>query len=278
MYGFVGTGELTAAIVTGLAGPAGPTGDSSPLGASGGAGIFLSPRGKEIGQELAERFPDVRVCSNNQEVIDSTPVVVLAVRPQVAQEVLQELTFHDQVVVSAIAAVSLAQLREWAPGAAAYVRSIPLPAAANRQSLTAMYPDDPTARELFERVGQVVVPADEQTLDAFSAATATAAAHLDYVATIADWLSTNGVAATDATAYMAHLFAQLGQSLDQPNVSLTELAAAHMTPGGLNQQFKTDLHQAGVPNAVRAGLDRVLARVRGTAHENQPPAPDPVRP
>jgi pyrroline-5-carboxylate reductase len=255
MYGFVGTGELTAAIVTGLA-------------TQGGEAIFLSPRGREIGRELAERFPTVRVCASNQEVVDSVPVVVLAVRPQVAQEVLQELAFRDQVVVSAMAGVSLAQLREWAPGAARYVRSIPLPAAANHQSLTPMYPDDPAARDLFERVGQVVVPADEPTLDVFSAATATAAAHLDYVATIAGWLSTNGVAAADATAYMAHLFAQLGQSLDQPNLSLTELTAAHMTPGGINQQFMTGLRQDGVPDAVRTGLDRVLARLRGSVQES----------
>lgn len=255
MYGFVGTGELTAAIVTGLCVAGEPP------------EVLLSPRGREIGRELARQFPSVRVCLSNQEVVDSAPVVVLAVRPQIAREVLQELTFRDQVIVSAMAGVSLAQLRDWAPGAATYVRSIPLPAAANRESLTAMYPEDPTARELFERVGQAVVAADEATLDSFSAVTATAAAHLDYVATIAGWLSANGVATTDATAYTAHLFAQLGQSLDQPNLSLTELTAAHMTPGGINQQFMADLRDDGVPDAVRAGLDRVLTRLRGSDQE-----------
>ena len=152
-YGFLGAGAITAAIVEGL-------------GVADPPAVFLSPRGREVGQELVARFSNVQVCESNQDVLDNATSIVVAVRPQL-------------------------------------VRFIPLPSAARAQSLTAMYPDNAVARELFSRVGGVLVPGEEKTLEAFSAATATFAAHLDYLATIADWLAEQDVdrAAANAALY-----------------------------------------------------------------------------
>ncbi|TDV40962.1 NAD(P)-binding domain-containing protein [Actinophytocola oryzae] len=252
-YGFVGAGELTAAVVTGL-----------NADAAAPPEVFLSPRGRAVGRELADRFPNVRVRGSNQEVLDATTTVVLAVRPPVAAEVLAELTFRpEHVVVSALAGVHLARLREWTAPAGHVVRSIPLPQAVRRQSLTALYPDHAVARELFERVGGVVVPAEEAALDSFSAATATFAAHLDYLTTIAGWLADHGVDRDTASAYTAHIFGQLGESLLTHTGDLAELTGRYMTPGGINEQLLGDLRGAGVPDTVRGALDRVLARLRG---------------
>lgn len=245
-YGFVGTGELTAAIVEGL---------------GAGAAVFLSPRNHDIAHDLAGRFPNVRVCGGNQEVLDSADTVVLAVRPQVVREVLAELAFRpEHVVVSAVAAVTVGRLREWVAPAQRVVRSIPLPTASRRASRTAMYPEDAAARALFESVGDVVVPADEATLATFSAATATFAAHLDQLATIAGWMAEHGVAPEDANGYIAHVFGELGRTLAQHQGTLGELARKHETPGGINEQFRTAVRD---PDRVRRALDDVLNRVKG---------------
>lgn len=248
-YGFVGTGELTAAIVEGLGS------DTPPQ-------ILLSPRNHRIAHDLAARFPNVRVCGSNQEVLDRTTTVIVAVRPQIARDVLGELTFRPgHVVVSAVAALSLAELRDLVRPAERVVRSIPLPTASRRASCTALHPDDPVARALFESVGEVVVPEDETALAAFSAATATFAAHLDQLATIASWMTAHGVAPEDANAYVAHVFGELGHTLRRHEGTLDELAAKHMTPGGINEQFRAALREAGVPVHIGHGLDAVLARL-----------------
>ncbi|MCR6490808.1 NAD(P)-binding domain-containing protein [Amycolatopsis sp. OK19-0408] len=246
-YGFVGTGELTAAIVEGLR-------DEAPR-------IFLSPRNHDIAHDLAGRFPNVRVCRDNQEVLDSAGTVVLAVRPQVFRDVLGELTFRpEHVVISAVAAVGLDELRRFVAPAERVVRSIPLPTASRRAGRTAMFPDDVVARSLFESVGDVVVPADEATLATFSAATATFAAHLDQLATIAGWMAEHGVASEDADSYVAHVFGELGRTLARHDGTLGELARKHETPGGINEQFRTAVRD---PERVRRALDDVLARVSG---------------
>lgn len=251
-YGFVGTGEITAAIVEGLC-----EGVAEP------PEIYLSPRGRSTAAELAARFPQVTVCSSNQEVLESCAVIVLAVRPQIVREVLGELSFKpDHVVISAVAGVQVESLRVLT-GAAEITRVIPLPSASSRSSLTAMYPENAVARALFEAVGSVVVPDSESALEAFSAATATVAAHLDYLSTIAGWLAAQGVDEDDATSYISKIFGPVGASVLDHTGPFDTLIGKYMTPGGINEQIMTDLRNEGVPDQVRHALDRVLTRLRG---------------
>ncbi|WP_410657601.1 NAD(P)-binding domain-containing protein [Amycolatopsis sp. lyj-112] len=251
-YGFVGAGEITAAIVEGLS-----------KDVTDAPSIFLSPRSRSVGQELADRFPNVKVCAGNQEVLDNATSIVLAVRPPIAQEVLADLTFRpEHVLISALAGARLAQLREWAAPAGDVVRTIPLPPAARRQSLTAMYPDNAAARTLFDSIGGTVVPDEEEGLNVFSAATATFAAHLDYLGTIAAWMTDQGIEDTVATTFTSHIFGQLGQSLLEHDGALETLTGKHMTPGGLNEQLLTELRTEGVPDTVRHALDGILTRLR----------------
>lgn len=250
-YGFIGAGEITAAIVEGLSAEV----PDPPA-------VFLSPRGREVAQGLAARYPNVQVCDSNQDVLDRATHVVLAVRVPIARAVLEELEFEPRhVLVSAVAGVSLADLREWAAPVERVVRSIPLPPAAHRQSRTVMYPDDDVARELYERVGDVLVSPDEDVMASFQVATATFAAHLDYLATIADWLADHGVDHAAATGYVSHIFGQVGQSLLNHPDELTALRDRHTTPGGLNEQVLTALRDAGLPAATRQALEAVHTRV-----------------
>jgi pyrroline-5-carboxylate reductase len=53
----------------------------------------------------------------------------------------------------------------------------------------------------------------------------------------------------------------LSDELTAPGANFAALARAHTTPGGLNEQFSRGLDEAGVYDAVRAGLDAVLARI-----------------
>ncbi|MEV6526845.1 NAD(P)-binding domain-containing protein [Longispora sp. NPDC051575] len=253
MFGFVGAGALTTAVVEGLS-----------AGVAEPPPILLSPRGREVGRELAGRYPNVRVCSSNQDVVRDATTIVLAVRPQLAAEVMAELSFRPgQAVLSAMAGVRLEQLRDWGAPAGRVARVIPLPAAARRRSLTVLYPDVDAGRALFDRVGEVLVPGAERTLDAFSTATATFAAHLDYLATIVDWLTDQGVDPGAAAAYTTRIFGQLGESLTGHTGTLAELTAEYMTPGGINEQVMADLRGEGVPGSVRRALDRVMGRLRG---------------
>lgn len=251
-YGFVGVGEISAAIVEGISTAAEPP------------DLYLSPRGHAVGRELASRFANVHVCESSQDVLDRATSIVLAVPRPAAEAVLTELSFRpDHVVMSAVAGLRLHDIQEWTGHVGHIVRTIPLPQAAHRQSLTTIYPDNAAARDVFGLVGGVLVPGEEETLDVFSAATATFAAHLDYLSTIAAWLTEHDVDRDTATTFITHIFGQLGQSLSLQDDALATMTGKHTTPGGINEQVRNDLRHDGVPEAVRHALERVLARLRG---------------
>lgn len=48
----------------------------------------------QVASRLADKFPIVRVGADNQDVVDSADIVFLAIRPQIAEEVITELRFR----------------------------------------------------------------------------------------------------------------------------------------------------------------------------------------
>lgn len=252
-YGIVGVGAIAASIVTGLS-----EGIADP------PAILLSPRTAETAARLAARYPNVRVCADNQAVIDGSSVVILSLRPQDAPAVLPTLRFSAaQQVVSVMAALSIEALGPLVAPATAIARAIPLPSVAQRQCLTPILPPGGAARALFDPLGGVIEIEDGKVFDAISAATATVAAHFAYLGAVSGWLARHGVPSQEAESYIAGMFAGLTPSLSSGE-SLAHLAREHATRGGINELFREHLTQSGLFDAVELGLDKVLRRVAGS--------------
>ena len=249
-YGVLGVGSIAAAIVTRLC-----DGVTNPPDA-------CSPPGTPSARPARGTPPTVRVAADNQEVVDAGDVVIVCLLPVHANDVLPGLGFRpEQAVISAIAGLHLAQLAELVAPATDLARSIPLPAVATRGSVTPVHPATEAAATVFDRLGGTMEIADEVAYESVAAASATVAAYFRYLATIADWLSGHGIPTAEAQRYVAATFAALSTELDSPEVDFVALTRAHMTPGGLNEQFARDVGAAGTYDAVRVGLDAVLARI-----------------
>lgn len=250
-YGVLGVGSIAAAIVTGLC-----DGVADP------PEVVLSPRNAQRSGDLAARFPTVRVAADNQAVIDAAEVVVVCLLPGDAAEVLAGLTFRaDQAVLSAVAALHLDRLADAVAPATDLALVTPLPAVATRRGATPVHPGTSAATGLFDRLGGSLVLDDELAYEAIGAASATVAAYFRYLGTIAGWLAERGIPGEQARRYVADTFAALAGELSAPGADFDALASAHATPGGLNEQLARDLAEAGAYDAVRAGLDAVLARI-----------------
>jgi pyrroline-5-carboxylate reductase len=250
--GFVGTGTIAAAMVEGL------------CGAGADIQVVLSPRSAAVGAALAARFANVRVAPTNQAVLDASSVVVLAVRPQIASEVLSGLRFREEHhVVSLIATLTLAYLKDATAPAALVTRAVPLPSVARRQGPTAIYPSDDTVKALFDRLGTAIALDSESDFDAFTAATAVMASYFGFADTVASWMQRNGVTDTKAHAYVSQMLQGLaGAAPAAPGRSFAELAGEHQTRGGLNEQVLQSISTNGRFVALDRALDEVLARLR----------------
>lgn len=249
--GFIGTGTITAHIVQGLK-------------ASGLADwqVVLSPRSESVAATLAV-LPGVSVAADNQAVIDSSDAVVLAVRPQVAAEVLKPLRFHpDRPLISLIAATSLEDLGAWT-GAQQICRAIPLPSVEARTCVTPVFPPNPLAMQLFDALGQALPVHDLAAFDAYATGSAVMATWFGMAETAAGWMVENGIPAADAETYMRGLFADLGVTVRDKTRSLETLRHDHATKGGLNEQIWRVFGENGGPQALSAGMSSVMARIGG---------------
>jgi pyrroline-5-carboxylate reductase len=250
--GFVGTGAITSAIVTGM------RADEASFGC-----IVLSPRNRDVAARLAARFARVSVAQSNQDVLDRSDVVFLAVRPQVAQDAIAALKFRpDQRVISLVATFSRDRIAALVQPAGAVACAVPLPTVADRLGPTAIFPPDSVAAAIFGRLGIAIEVASEDEFRALWSSTAVMATYFLLLDTLCSWLTRHGVPPARARDYIAAMFGGLGSSRRSGGASFARLAGEFATKGGLNEQCADELTRAGVFDACALALDSVLARVQ----------------
>lgn len=250
--GFVGTGALTAAIVAGLKSVA-----------DNAVSVLLSPRNEEIAAGLASRFKDVRVAPDNQAVLDGSDTVMLAVRPQVAHEVIPSLRFRaDHHVVSLIATLSLGDIATLVAPAHRLTKALPMPMIALRQGATILYPPDRDMAAFFGNLGKAIEVENASEFDALSVVTATYASYFKYLDTIHTWLKAQGIDEAKGRDYVATLFKALANAPETaPEASFMHLSQEYATRGGINEQVLNELSKAGLFDAFNLSLDGVHKRI-----------------
>ncbi|MFT4086125.1 MAG: NAD(P)-binding domain-containing protein [Gordonia sp. (in: high G+C Gram-positive bacteria)] len=248
--GFIGVGSIARAIVEGLC-----TGDAPPE-------ILLAPRSASVSAELAERFPTVRVCADNDAVVDASDIVFLALRTEHCPGVVADLAFRaDQIIVDVMISVGLEQLRAMLPEhsrAVTIVRAMPLQEVRRRDCVTVVYPPDPRIEELFGPLGGALAVDGEAAFTAFGVLSATMSSYYAYLASIASWAAEQGVPAGDADRFLRSLFGGAGRALDENDTPFDALRAEHETPGGANERIREQWFTASQPS-LQTVLDELLA-------------------
>lgn len=250
--GFIGTGTITAAIVRGLA----AAGQSDP--------ILVSPRNAQLSSALAGEFPFVQVASDNQDVIDRSTLVFLAVRPQVFEEVMAPLSFSTTPdIVSLVPSVSLDHLRQLVGPGPRLSRAVPLPFVEQLSGPTAIYPANAACVKLFERLGRALAVDQEAQLDVLMAASGTMGSFFLMQGAIVDWMTAQGLEPTLARLYIGELASGLTLSAQiRTDESFGSLMDDFSTRGGLNEQLRKSLEQAGLREQVAKGLTDLLDRIQ----------------
>ncbi len=255
--GFIGTGSITEAIVTGLA-----TSADVPTE------VWLSPRNAQIADRLAQAYPMVQVAGENQEVVDRCDVVCLAVRPQVAESVLQALRFSGRHhVISFIATYGLDKLRTLITPAKTLVRAAPLPTVAEHLCNTLVFPADDIARSLFTQLGGAIEVGSEEAFDVLFSATATMGSYFALLHNQARWLEQHGSTYSEARDYLASLHFGLASVARKTQTRFDELSTEFTTAGGLNEQVLDALGAHRVFNAFDDAFNQVLHRIGGTVSQ-----------
>lgn len=251
--GFIGTGTITEAIVTGIVSSEGAVPD-----------IVVSPRSAKTAARLAGLSSRVTVAADNQSVADVADMLFLAVRPNVAEEVVRALRFRPgQQVVSLISTIDHAALHSWIDAPVGIVRAVPLPFVATRSGVTTIFPPAAAVEALFSTLGTAVACKTIEAFDVLAASSALMGTYFGIMDHIVGWMQAKGLPRESARAYLAQHFLSLSTvAMQNPSMLLEDLRHEYSTKGGLNEQMFAEFHKAGGLNALTQALDAVLSRIR----------------
>jgi pyrroline-5-carboxylate reductase len=224
--GFIGTGHITSALVEGL------SADEQSRGP-----ILLSPRNRARSTALAARLTNVSVAADNQAVLDGAEVVMLAVRPDVAPDVVGALRFRpDHLVISLIALRPHGEMATLVHPATALHRAVPLPSTARRLGPIAYFPEDARVEALLATVGTPVAARDEAEFHRLWSLTGLLSPYYAVMEALADWTEAGGVPTGSAKRYITTLFHAMAEMARDPDATYGGLSEAAATPGGINEQ------------------------------------------
>ncbi|MCA0270794.1 MAG: NAD(P)-binding domain-containing protein [Proteobacteria bacterium] len=243
--GFIGTGEITAAMVRGLAGQ--------------GHQILVSPRNAAVATALVAEVAGVAVAPNDQ-VVAGSDVVFLCLLARVAEEALPGLPFRaGQTIISVMVDAPLAKLRQLCAPVTDIAITIPLPPIAKGGCPLPVYPASPVVEALFGQRNPVIPLRSEAALSAHLGASALCSPILDQLLAAADWLAGFTGDRDAAETYIAAMIRGYLPARPAPG-ELAGALAKLSTGGGLNATLRAAMEPAKAD--LRRGLDGFRGRLQ----------------
>ena len=222
--GFLGSGHITSSIIEGIF--------KSKLKIKK---IYISPRNKLISKKISKRFKKVTIAINNQQVIDRSNWVFLAVTPQVGSKILSKLKFSkNKKIISLISTISLEKLTKYTKNKN-ISRVIPLPFIGMRKGPIIICPKNNQLKNFFKHLGKVIEQKNEKTSKAFWSTSSFMASFYFLLNQTSNWLTSKGIKRKDAEDYTRELFLALSEdAINKNKNSLKQLVLESQTPGGTN--------------------------------------------
>ena len=250
--GFIGTGNITAAVVNGIC--------TSKISFSK---IIVSSRNKNKAQKLKKKFRKVSIAKTNQEIIDKCNWVFLAVTPKVGEKILPRLDFKsNQKIISFISTINLAKLKKIVKKEVKIVRAIPLPPISLGKGPVPIYPPDKQVKLFFDKIGTTVEIRSEKASKNFWVTSGMMAPFYEILKVLSDWLVKKGIKRNEAQKYITSLFVALSEdSLINSKKHLKHLVSNSQTPGGLNEQGVKELKKFGFYKSLEKSLNSILKRL-----------------
>ena len=140
--GFIGTGQITKAVVIGIV--------NSKLKVSK---IFISERNKKISRNLQIKSKKIKIIKNNQDIVDKSNWIFLAVTPNVGNKILNKLKFkQNKLIISFISTIDLTKLKKITGLKKNIVRAIPLPPISLCKGPVPIYPPNNKVKRFFDKI------------------------------------------------------------------------------------------------------------------------------
>ncbi|MEY4385897.1 MAG: Pyrroline-5-carboxylate reductase [Verrucomicrobiota bacterium] len=257
--GFLGAGRMATALAQGFV----KTGVAKPAQISA---CDVAPAASKAFAEAT----GAHVCARNAEVLATTSVIILAVKPQQAAEVLAEIKPHfsaNHVLISIAAGLTLARLEAALPAGARVIRVMPNTPALVGASASgfacgngATKSDAALAQQLLSAVG-VAAEVKEALLDAVTGLSGSGPAYVyQFIEALSDGGVASGLPRDLATKLAAQTVLGAAKMVLETGEHPGALKDAVTSPGGTTIEGIHELEKGKlrgtVMNAVRAATEK----------------------
>ena len=250
--GFIGTGKISSSVIKGL------TKSSIKY-----KKIFISTRNKKISKELKRKFKKIYIEKDNQNIIDKSNWIFLAVTPKVGEKIIKNLKFRSsQIIVSFISTITIPELKKMIKVKADIVRAIPLPPISLKKGPVPICPPNRKVKNFFNKIGSTVEIKNEKLSINFWSTSGMMASYYELLKVMTDWLINRGIKRLDAQKYITTLFLALSEdAVVNSKKELKHLVKESQTPKGLNEQGLKEMNKKGVYKSLINTLNSIHKRL-----------------
>ena len=243
--GIVGIGSMGSAIVNGIL-------DAKILEPS--QIVIYNPKDKNL-DEFAQK--GVYIARDNKELGNLSKSILLAVVPQLLEEVSKEMGFiQDKLIMSIAAGVELSRLKNIF-GRNRYVRIMPNTPLLINKGMTAIVKDETTTDEdldfvleVFDSMGKTAL-IQEDLIDPFMAVTGCMPAYVyKFIESAADGAVALGLSRAEAYQYIAQSVAGAANMILETGIHPGVLKDQVTSPGGSTIQGVLALDENGFGNSI----------------------------
>ena len=250
--GFIGTGKIASSVITGIC--------NSKISFTK---ILISPRNKKIAKDLKKKFKKVEIAKDNQEIVDNCNWVFLSITPTIGEKIIKELKFKpNQIIISFISTITLAELKKAIKVKAKIIRAIPLPPISLKKGPVPICPPNKKVKDFFNKIGTTVEIKNEKSSINFWATSGMMAPFYELLRVMTDWLVKRGIKRNNAQKYITSLFLALSEdAVANSKKDLKYLVKESQTVKGLNEQGVRDLTKSGFYKKIEKTLNGIHKRL-----------------
>ena len=231
--------------------------------------IFATAKNQDKLESFAKQN-NMTALKTNQELVEQSDVVILAVKPNLIETVLKEIQptlTNQKIIVSLAAGITIEQIEKMISTDSPIIRVMPNIAASVGESATAIVGNNnaseqqfQTVTDIFENCGEVY-PIDEKDFPAFiSLAGSSPAIMFILIDALSRAGVKHGITKEQATKIATQAMLGSAELLKETNENPWNLVDKVSSPGGTTVAGVLALKEAGFEDAVTKAVDAIIER------------------
>lgn len=261
--GFIGIGNMGGAILSGYA--------ASDI--SKDSEILVFNRSESRSVATREKFPQINICSSIEELSRKSDIIIIGVKPQGIDEVLEAVAVEcrnssdDKIIVSMAAGVSIAHIDSFFDNAGKIIRIMPNTPAQVGEGMTSIsrnanVSDDELASVIgvLETTGEVE-ETDESLIDCVISVSGSSPAYtFMYIQALSEAAADHGMEAEKARVFAAQAVLGAAKLALESDESLEQLRRNVCSPKGVTIEAVEKLQENGFMDDVKEGFRAAMRR------------------